>query len=220
MIYKKTNLKRVMSIVLAVLICITSIQFENLHTVKGEEFGIETIEDFSKYKVEITSGVLYQDEDANDGKYWTNAEDIKIQNPDESLKLSYFYQYDKDEEPSNAINLETSISFEEHDNIFVWAKLGEDFYTPISIYRDIDAPSLNGEIKALDENKKVTDILEITGEDNEIVEYVMYTNLEKISFQVKDNENGSGIKNILTNSSNDINTATELSSYSVENEWT
>ena len=96
MIYKKTNLKRVMSILLAVLICITSIQFENLHTVKGEEFGIETIEDFSKYKVEITSGVLYQDEDANDGKYWTNAEDIKIQNPDESLNLSYFYQYDKD----------------------------------------------------------------------------------------------------------------------------
>lgn len=189
--YRRRDINKLMAVVMAVVILLSTLHYETIYSADEKD---NYIEDYDIYSVDKTDdNVLCVSEDRS--TYWTNGSSISIRQPDQSEGelVAYSYANGVDEDFMSFKN--NTIEFSSSGVIYVKAHKNGNTYKPIVIYRDVEAPVLLESTILVDSGCSHTNVELVSDSESNVPMYQMYTNSGSIAFDV--DKNGSPLKSVL-----------------------
>lgn len=201
--YRRRDINRLMAVVMAVVLLLSTLHYETIYSANEEE---NYIEDYDIYSVDKTDdNVLCVSEDRS--TYWTNGSSISIMQPvhSEGELVTYSYANGVDEK---FLSLENdTIEFSLSGVIYVKAHKNGNTYKPIVIYRDVVAPVLLESTIVVDSGCSHTNLELVSDSESSVLMYQMYTNSGSIAFDV--DKNGSPLKPVLRSNENKMESGSD-----------
>lgn len=201
--YRRRDINRLMAVVMAVVLLLSTLHNETIYSADEKENHIENYDIYSVDKTD--DNVLCVSEDRS--TYWTNGSSISIMQPvhSEGELVTYSYANGVDEK---FLSLENdTIEFSLSGVIYVKAHKNGNTYKPIVIYRDVVAPVLLESTIVVDSGCSHTNLELVSDSESSVLMYQMYTNSGSIAFDV--DKNGSPLKPVLRSNENKMESGSD-----------